>query len=82
MVCLYMDPNGEKIFTTSTDAYKQQQKELQNQLQCKPSIINLNMDNGSDNENNVVALKARIEELECMLKKMKLEESRVIIHSS
>ena len=77
MVSLYFDPNGEKIFSSSINAYKQQQqKDAENHVHAKAGIAIVNSDI-ADEDNNVASLKARIEELEGILNKMNHEESEV-----
>ena len=81
MVHLYLDPNGEKIFATTSDTYNQQKKKAQNIYSDVPAI---NGNLKTDNNDSAAELKSKTctEESKGELKEIKEMESKVDIATS
>ena len=76
MVHLYLDPNGEKIFATTSDTYNQQKKKAQNIYSDVPAI---NGNLKTDNNDSSAELTSKTEESKGELKEIQEMESKVDI---
>ena len=76
MVHLYLDPNGEKIFTTVSDTYNQQKKKTQ---KLYPDVPAINGNLKTDNNDSGAELTSKTEESKGELKETQEMESKVDI---